>query len=105
MMSIWVGMILVAVISILVTALFFTIKGNIQLQKELDVSNINSNVIEKNLLILKEENKELERRIAYETGLQKGRRTDTLYRQILKQYTNGERFTLMMNGTKEDSNE
>ena len=94
---------IVAVISVLVTALFFTIKGNLQLQRELDASRINESVCEKNLLILREECRNLERQVAYEDGLQKGRKTDALYRQILRQYTNGERFTVMMNGAKEEN--
>lgn len=44
-------------------------------------------------------------RSAYDRGLYDGRQTDTLYRSVLKRYSNGEQVTIMMNGEREKSQE
>ncbi len=48
------------------------------------------------------ENKDQEERVrqSYNQGLYDGRQTDTIYRQMLKQYKSGEQIAMILNGTK-----
>lgn len=93
--------IVAAVIAVLVTALFFTIRGNLKMQGELHRSEERSYFAEREVERCHEKIMDLEKMLSYEAGLQDGRKTDTLYRQLLKKQTGGERFTMMMNGIKE----
>ena len=102
-MSVWLIVVFAAVIAGLITALFFTVKGNMRLQKELEFSQRDVYAAEHELAGYRAELKDLERRLAYQDGLRDGRKTDTLYRQILKKCSGGEQFTVMMNGTKENN--
>ena len=93
-----------AVIASLITALFFVGKGNIKLQKELSQTEIRCFYLEKELDIAKTENSSLEKTIAFQDGVRVARKTDTLYKQLLKQVSDKERITLMMNGKEENTN-
>lgn len=50
------------------------------------------------------ETKDQEERVrrSYNRGLYDGRQTDTIYRQMLKQYQSGERIAMILNGTETD---
>lgn len=102
-MNIWLIVLITAVIAGLVTALTFTVKGNLQLQKELRITETRLTVVERELDIKRGACKDLEKKLSFLDGLQLGRKTDTLYRQLLKRCSSGEQFTVMMNGTKEES--
>ena len=100
-MSAWVVILVTAVIAALITALFFTVKGNINMQKELykanaDIFRLTQNE-NRNML----EIKSLEKSLSFQEGMRLARKTDTLYQQILKKCSDKERFTVMMNGTQE----
>ena len=104
-MNIWLISLLIAVIAILITALFFTVKGNIRLQKELDIS------LSEEYRLMQESNRNfqeikcLEKQLSFQEGLRIARKTDTLYQQILKKCSGNEQFTVMMNGTQEGDKE
>jgi len=103
--SVWLTSLFTAVIAALITALFFTVKGNVNLQKEL------SKVIADNYRLLQNETrslqeiKYLEKRLSFQDGMRLARKTDTLYQQILKKCSGKEQFTVMMNGTQEGDKE
>lgn len=101
-MSIWLVTVFVAVIAALVTALLFTIKGNVKLQKEISMMMVQNHHLEQDTMIQMREIKDLEKQLSFQEGLRLARRTDTLYQQILKRCAGKERFTVMMNGTEKE---
>ena len=103
-MSIGLLTVLSAVIAMLVTALGYTIRANVKLQKEVSDAHSDAYYARNETNMLRTEAKELEKRLSFLDGLQAGRKTDTLYQQLLKKYTNSEQFTVMMNGTEEGDN-
>ena len=100
-MNVWPWIIVAAVVAGLVTTLLFTIKGNLNLQKELDFARAEFRRSERDLQIANQKLLGVEKQLSFEEGMHVGRRTDALYRQLLKRYTNGERFTVMMSGAKD----
>ena len=102
MIAVWPSIVIAAVIGILITIIFFTVKANIQLQKDID------RVMSDNFRLQREsydnlrEIKYLEKQLSFQDGMRLARRTDALYTQILKRCAdNKERFTVMMNGAKD----
>ena len=100
-MSVWLIALFAAVIAALITALFFTVKSNIHLQKELDIALMEEHRLmqEANRNML--EVKHLEKQLSFQDGMRIARKTDTLYQQILKRCSSKDQFTVMMNGTQE----
>ena len=104
MMLVWPSIIVATVIAILVTVIFFTIKGNVQLQKELGYCRSHCDYLERELLIQREECRNLEKQVSFQDGMRVARKTDALYQQILRRCSsNKERFTVMMKGTETET--
>ena len=86
MISAWIGIILGVVTAILATALVFTIRGNIRIQNEILIVETDKAHLERDIDTLREQIHGLEKELSFREGLQAGRKTDTLYRQLLKKY-------------------
>jgi hypothetical protein len=98
----WPSIIVAAVIAALITVIFFTVRSNIQLQKEIEYNRTHCDYLEREILVRREECRNLEKQLSYQDGMRVARKTDALYQQILKRCAdNRERFTVMMNGTKD----
>ena len=93
---------LAAVISGLVTALGYTIKGNLHLQNELASMRTELYRESQRLNEAESEYVSLLKEKVWMEGVQAGRTSDTLYQQILRKYTGDKQVTVMINGTKED---
>ena len=100
-MMVWPSIIVAAVIASLITVIFFTVRGNINLQKELEYCRTHCDYLERELLTRREECKHLEKQLSFQDGMRVARKTDTLYQQILRRCSNKEQFSVMMNGTKD----
>lgn len=90
------------VIACMATVLFFTIKANLKLQKELSDIQVDMFKLNTKLQVTQDECQSLREGRAWRKGMEAGRKTDTLYRQILKKYTGDQQFTVMINGVEED---
>ena len=105
MISIWYVLLLAIAVAVLTTTLVFTARGNIRLQKDIEHAEIDIANMQRTIDIQAAQIRGLEKELSFREGLQAGRKTDTLYRQLLKKYTDKEQFTVMMNGTKEGISE
>jgi len=101
-MSVVWAVITTAVVITLAAALFYTIRGNIHFQKELSQLNCSKFKLEQDKMLLESTCRDYERKLIFREGLDAGRKTDTLYQQILKKHTNGEQYTFMINGIDEE---
>jgi hypothetical protein len=99
---VWPSIIVAAVIAALITVIFFTVRSNVQLQKEIEYCRTHCDYLEREILVRREECRNLEKQLSYQDGMRVARKTDALYQQILRRCAdNRERFTVMMNGTKD----
>ena len=94
--------ILCAVITSMATIIAFISKANLQMQREIRAAHQEHFRLEEKLRLSQAECRSLAEDRAWKAGMEAGRKTDTLYKQIMKRYSGEQQFTVMMNGLEED---
>lgn len=94
--------ILSAILACMATIIFFTVKANMKLQDELHTIREDMFTLEEKLRVSIEECRSLTEEKAWKAGMELGRKSDALYRQIVKKYTGDQQFSVMINGVEED---
>lgn len=91
-----------AVVACMATVIFFVCKANVKMQRELNTVRNDIFNLEEKLRLSQQECRALNEEKAWKAGMDAGRKSDALYRQIIKKYTGDQQFTVMMNGLEED---